>query len=524
MKSRVFAVVCGAACSLLLSALTVDAQTIFNPSPNWVSGDAGYATGAALVDLNRDGWLDLVVSNGNDMNRERLSVYYNTGSGAFPSLSSWQSSDIAYNGHLDVADVNGDGWPDVAVALLLNQGGPCAKLYMNNAGTLSSTPAWVSSFVAPAFTVAFGDMNNDGRPDLAVGTGDAYGSTPHAYRNVVHMNVGGALETTPSWQSADTWCYDSLMWVDATNDGWLDLIGLGSLTYTWGYANAGGALNTATAWRTNDVPSQFGLMACAGDLNGDGYPELIIADNNQLGGGSGRFRRYNGQAAGFFSQTANWTYSDGYCSAVELADVDGDGDLDLATGAWWDRTRIFLNTAGNFGAAPNFTSGGTSVVEKIVFGDIRNRTLRTRVETFPASSRRLYYLAKQPIQWVSSVRLDGVPLGPSQYYANIEHGWITVHAAPAVSLEVEYTYSIHPDMAISNWDPSIGNYVYFSRLPCNGDVDGDGDVDLSDLTVLLAHFGQTSGATWAGGDQDGDGDVDLSDLTYLLAGFGSICS
>ena len=60
--------------------------------------------------------------------------------------------------------------------------------------------------------------------------------------------------------------------------------------------------------------------------------------------------------------------------------------------------------------------------------------------------------------------------------------------------------------------------------PIPGDLDLDGDVDLSDLAQLLAHYGMTSGAVWEDGDvdpyPDGDGDVDLSDLAELLAHYG----
>ncbi|MCA9244162.1 MAG: autotransporter-associated beta strand repeat-containing protein, partial [Phycisphaerales bacterium] len=58
--------------------------------------------------------------------------------------------------------------------------------------------------------------------------------------------------------------------------------------------------------------------------------------------------------------------------------------------------------------------------------------------------------------------------------------------------------------------------------PCFGDLDADGDVDLGDLSGLLAHFGQM-GATYNDGDLDGDGMVGLSDLAGLLAVFGAIC-
>ena len=56
--------------------------------------------------------------------------------------------------------------------------------------------------------------------------------------------------------------------------------------------------------------------------------------------------------------------------------------------------------------------------------------------------------------------------------------------------------------------------------PLAGDVDVDGDVDLSDLAQLLAHYGAASDATWSIGDLDFDGDVDLSDLSTLLAVYG----
>lgn len=60
-------------------------------------------------------------------------------------------------------------------------------------------------------------------------------------------------------------------------------------------------------------------------------------------------------------------------------------------------------------------------------------------------------------------------------------------------------------------------------MSCVGDVDNDGDIDLSDLAELLAHYGTTSGATPADGDVDCDGDVDLSDLAALLAVYGTTC-
>lgn len=59
--------------------------------------------------------------------------------------------------------------------------------------------------------------------------------------------------------------------------------------------------------------------------------------------------------------------------------------------------------------------------------------------------------------------------------------------------------------------------------PCPGDINGDRQVNLTDLAGLLANFGVASGATLSMGDLDGDGDVDLTDLAQLLAVFGTSC-
>jgi hypothetical protein len=61
-----------------------------------------------------------------------------------------------------------------------------------------------------------------------------------------------------------------------------------------------------------------------------------------------------------------------------------------------------------------------------------------------------------------------------------------------------------------------GMFIAYATVDMPGDLDGDGDVDLADLGILLASYGIDDG-----GDLDGDGDTDLADLGILLANYGN---
>ena len=83
---------------------------------------------------------------------------------------------------------------------------------------------------------------------------------------------------------------------------------------------------------------------------------------------------------------------------------------------------------------------------------------------------------------------------------------------------------MHADRSIVRHVLESKGVHYECPQPCPGDLDGNNQVDLTDLSFLLSNFGTTSGAILADGDLDGDGDVDLQDLATLLAEFGTICS
>src|SRR5690606_22928308 len=377
MKIRFFLYV------FFFSIINIFSQIPYNQTPGWISSDvSSVSTGGMFADINQDGWLDYVVSNGNDIHRQRVVVYYNNGSGGFPAYPDWQSADIDYHGHLDVGDINGDGYPDVAVSVYLGASGfgspGKVKLYLNNNGTLSSNPSWVSADNFYSFSCAFGDADGDGDLDLAVACGESYYNYPEQQR--IYYNSGNMLETLPSWKSNSSFFSYDVNWFDMDMDGDLDLVFANEGSPNYVFLNNNGVIDTSPVWQSSDA-SLYANSLFTGDVNNDGYIDLAISDNSQLGG-SGRFKIYLNNN-GILSTTPYWTsaFSE-YGSGNNVAGTDADNDLDLKTGGWWNPVRNYRNNGGSFNTTPHYTSSTNSVVEPIFVGDINKFGLQNKTETF----------------------------------------------------------------------------------------------------------------------------------------------
>jgi hypothetical protein len=441
------------------------AQIPFNTTPTWISTNfPKTSTGCAWADINNDGWMDLVVANGNDMNRQKVTVYFNN-AGTLATTPGWQSNDIDYHGHLSVGDINNDGWTDIAVSVYLGAAGfgskGKVKIYMNNNGILEANPSWVSADSMYTFSCAFGDANNDGYLDLAVACGESYNQYLDNMR--IYKNVNGVMQTLPYWKSTNLTYGMDVDWADINKDGKLDLVFVCERGPALVYLNYGDSIGHTPYWISADTANKYSNSLFLADVNNDGNIDLAVADNNQLAG-SGKFKIYLNTGT-TFNTTPFWSSGlSGYGSGIALADVDFDGWKDLICGAWFNACWIYKNNGGTFQATPQWTSATNSVVEAIKFTDYNNDGLDTLTENFIGNGiKKLHYLNRSPIQKIIWIKYGTTIIPQSDYCFNLENGWITFKNTPqnSITVSIKYITSHSLDFAVSNWDNTgIGNYVF----------------------------------------------------------------
>jgi hypothetical protein len=231
-----------------------------------IATDEDSSVGCSWGDYDADGWLDLIVGNG--MPDEVNALYHSRGDGTFERvLAGPIVEEVTSSQGVAWGDCNNDGRPDLFVthpltndSLFINQG---------NGQFRKVTGAHPGTVVGLSAGCVWGDYDNDGWLDLFVAT--AAGEVDLLYHNTAH---GGFERVTnePMCLIADG--TGGSAWGDYDNDGHLDLMVVGLNGYYLFRNQRDGTFEQVTSSPGNDVAS--GQSCAWADYDNDGFLDLFI--------------------------------------------------------------------------------------------------------------------------------------------------------------------------------------------------------------------------------------------------------
>jgi uncharacterized protein (TIGR03437 family) len=278
-----------------------------------VSYPAGVLPGAvAIADVNGDGKPDVIAA---DMNG--LDVLLGKGDGTLSAVNTFPAAGKLTS--VAVADFNSDGKPDVAAAS--SEAGGVALFLGNGNGTFQNAR---TSPVPNALAALNGDFNGDGKPDLIVSSGPIDFTTPGSLA-VLLGNGDGTFQVSRNIALPGPLFSTALAVGDLNGDGRLDVVtavvgGTRSMIAIL-LGNGDGTFQAPIQINSNTAPPTISIA----DLNGDGKPDLLLADccglaeaSFMLGNGDGTFQPESQFPSGPNPQ------------GIAVADFNGDGKPDVA--------------------------------------------------------------------------------------------------------------------------------------------------------------------------------------------------
>lgn len=255
----------------------------------WTSSDMYNSFDCAFGDVDLDGDLDLAVAAGDVYNGiESPTRVYRNNNGVFEATPYWTSADSTPCDACRWVDLDNDGYLDLVVGYRHK-----IAVFMNLNGTLEDSASWSTSEPGWILRIAVGDYNNDGYKDIAVACNGQM--VPDDSRIEVYRNESGVLQSPPEYVMLTATNYCSCVeWGDVNNDSWLDLAAGGWWEPVVVFENSGGIIDPIPAWSWNggsnlvcetvmwgDVGKRF-LSTFSDYKSGDGVRKLFYFDYHPI--------------------------------------------------------------------------------------------------------------------------------------------------------------------------------------------------------------------------------------------------
>jgi hypothetical protein len=364
---------------------------------NQINANMGYAVSSA-GDVNGDGYSDVIAgAHGYDNSQTdegAAFIYHGSATGVSTTAAAFVESDVV-GARLGLSvstagDVNGDGYSDIIVGAGLYTNGQAnegaAFIYHGSATGINTTAAIIlesnqaSAQMGLSNSVACaGDVNNDGYSDVIVGAWlydnvEVNEGVAFVYHGSASGITGVIITTLEANQPAANYGLAVAGAGDVNGDGYSDVI-VGAEDYDNGnndegvvfiyHGSAAGINNTAvTMAESNQDLSQYGYaVASAGDVNGDGYSDVIVGsylfDNGEINEGAAFI--YHGSAAGIVNTISATLESNQVAAQLGLSvsgagDINGDGYSDVIAGA-----NLYDNVETSEGAAFVYFGSSTGI-------------------------------------------------------------------------------------------------------------------------------------------------------------------